>query len=235
MHIPIRNVLLLSLCVLLSSNSLTAQTSETAGWFFLSHSQKLAKKWSYTTDVQLRSSPGFKFFQNILIRPGLLYHITEKQSVGMGYTYFATWDHNETPRTFEPENRIFEQYTLELEFGRLKLNNRFRLEQRFIQQTDEHVFAQRFRHQVQAKIRLNADTAFKKGLYLNLQNEIFLNIQNKEKLNDNFFDQNRPYAGIGYRFTKKIETELGYYHRYQLEKDSRKREPIVQFMLITNL
>ncbi len=212
-----------------------AQTSETAGWFFLSHSQKLAKKWSYMTDVQLRSSPEFKFFQNILLRPGLLYHITDKQSVGIGYTYFATWDHNESPRTFEPENRIFEQYTLELEFGRLKLNNRFRLEQRFIQKTDENVFAQRFRHQVQAKFRLNADTAFKKGWYLNLQNEIFLNIQNKEKLNNNFFDQNRPYAGIGYRFTKKIETELGYYHRYQLEKDSRKREPIVQLMFITNL
>ncbi len=66
-------------------------------------------------------------------------------------------------------------------------------------------------------------------------NEIFLNIQNKEKLNNNFFDQNRPYAGIGYRITRKIETELGYYHRYQLEKDSRKREAIVQLMLITNL
>ena len=212
-----------------------AQTSETAGWFFLSHSHKFAKKWSYMTDVQLRSSPGFEFLQNILIRPGLLYQITEKQSVGIGYTYFATWEHNELPRTFEPENRIFEQYILELEFGRLMLNNRFRLEQRFIQQTSGNVFAQRLRHQVQAKIRLNVDTAFKKGWYLNLQNEIFLNIQNKEKLNNNFFDQNRPYAGIGYRFAKKIETELGYYHRYQLENDSRKKEPIVQFMLITNL
>jgi len=222
-------------CALLSANSVTAQTSEPAGWFFLSHTQKLDKKWSYMTDVQLRSSPGIKYFQNILLRPGLLYQITDKHSLGVGYTYFATWDQNESPHTFEPENRIFEQYTLELEFGRLKLNNRFRLEQRFIQKTKENVFAQRFRHQIQAKIRLNNDTAFKKGWYLNLQNEIFLNIQHKEKLNNNFFDQNRPYLGIGYRFTKKIETELGYYHRYQLEKDSRKREPIVQLMLITNL
>ena len=235
MQIPTRNTLLLIFCALLSAKSITAQTSETAGWFFLSHSQKLDKKWSYTTDVQLRSSPGFKFFQNILVRPGVLYQLTDKQSVGMGYTYFATWDHNELPRTFEPENRIFEQYTLELEFGRLKLNNRFRLEQRFIRKTDENVFAQRFRHQVQAKIRLNADSAFNNGWYLSLQNEIFLNIQNKEKLNGNFFDQNRPYAAMGYRFSKKIETEIGYYHRYQLEKDSRKREPIVQLMVITNL
>lgn len=212
-----------------------AQTSETAGWFFLSHSQKLDKKWSYLSDVQLRSSPGFNFFQNILLRPGLSYHITDQQSVGIGYTYFATWDRNELPSTFEPENRIFEQYILELEFGRLMLNNRFRLEQRFIQKVSENVFAQRLRHQIQAKIRLNADTAFKKGWYLNLQNEIFVNIQHKDKLNNKFFDQNRPYAAIGYRFTKKIETEIGYYYRYQVEKDSRKREPIVQLMVITNL
>ena len=187
------------------------------------------------TDVQLRSSPDFKFFQNILLRLGLLYNITDKQSAGIGYTYFATWDYNESPRTFEPENRIFEQYILQLEFGRLMLNNRLRLEQRFIQKRDGSVFAQRFRHQLQAKFRLNADTDFNRGLYLNLQNELFLNIQHKEKLNNNFLDQNRPYAGIGFRFTKKIETELGYYHRYQLEKDSRKREPIIQCMLISNL
>ena len=214
---------------------MVAQTSEIAGWFFLSHSQKLVKKWSYMTDIQLRSSPGFKYLQNILLRPGLLYKITDNHSVGIGYTYFASWDNNKSPHTFDPENRIFEQYILELELGRLMLNNRFRLEQRFIQKTGENVFAQRFRHQVQAKFRLNSDIAFKKGWYLKLQNEIFLNIQNKENTNNNFFDQNRPYIALGYRFTKKIETEIGYYHRYQLQEDSRKNDPVIQLMVITDL
>ncbi len=231
----IRKELLVILFAFFSAKCLMAQTSEKAGWIFLSHSQKLTKNWSYMMDVQLRSSPEFKFFQNILLRPGLLYNITDKQSAGIGYTYFATWDYNESPRAFEPENRIFEQYIVELEFGRLMLNNRFRLEQRFIQKKDESVFTQRFRHQLQAKIRLNADIAFTKGWYLNLQNELFLNIQHKEKLNNSLVDQNRPYAGIGYRFPKKIETELGYYHRRQLKKDSWKNDPVIQFMLISNL
>ena len=113
--------------------------------FFLSHTQKLNNKWSYIIDVQVRCSPHFKFLQNILLRPGFVYEISKKHSVRIGYTYFASWD--KSPKSFESENRIFEQYTLELEFGRLTLNNRFRLEQRFIKQTVENVFAQRFGHQ----------------------------------------------------------------------------------------
>ncbi len=53
-----------------------------------------------------------------------------------------------------------------------KLNNRFRLEQRFIQTTNENIFAQRFRYQLQARFFITADETFKKGRYINLQNEI---------------------------------------------------------------
>lgn len=90
-HSAIRNALFLFLCALLSPKSLVAQASKTAGWFFLSHSQKLVKKWRYMTDAQLRSSPGLVSFQNVLLRLGWLYHVADKQSVGIGYTYFATW------------------------------------------------------------------------------------------------------------------------------------------------
>ncbi len=100
---------------------------------FLSHTQKLKGKWSYMTDVQVRSNPQFKYLQNVLLRPGLLYRLTDQQSVGIGYTHFATWDRSERPYTFEPENRIVEQYVYTSKAGRLVLNNRLRFEQRFIQ------------------------------------------------------------------------------------------------------
>ena len=187
------------------------------------------------TDVQLRSSSQFKYLQNVLVRPGLLYALTDQQSVGAGYTYFATWEQAEAVETFVPENRIFEQYTHELKKGRLKINNRFRLEQRFIQKTDGDVFAQRFRHQLQARFRLTADSEFKNGLYVNIQNEIFLNVQNQNNINNHFFDQNRPYLGMGYRISKKLEIELGYYHRYQIKEASRLKENVFQLMVITNL
>lgn len=222
------------LITVLSIHQLTAQTNP-SGWFFLSHAQKITGKWSYMTDVQLRSSSSFKYLQNVLIRPGLLYQLTEQQSIGMGYTYFAAWDQSEVPYTFEPENRIFEQYAHKFDSKRFKLNNRFRLEQRFIQTTNGNIFAQRFRHQLQARFFITADENFKKGLYINLQNEIFLNVQHKDKINKNVLDQNRPYAGIGYALNDKIEMEAGFYYRFQIEADARKKENIIQLMLITNL
>ncbi len=59
---------------------------------------------------------------------------------------------------------------------------------------------------------------FSKGWYAGIQNEVFLNAQNKENINDSFFDQNRVYAGLGYRFSKKIDLEAGYMYRYQVEE-----------------
>lgn len=217
------------------SRLVVAQKDESSGWFFLSHSQKINSNWSYMMDIQLRTIPTFRYLKNVLVRPGLIYNINDQHAVGLGYTYFATWDKTKSPHTFEPENRIFEQYTAEIKFGRLKVSNRFRLEQRFIQKTTSTVFAQRFRHQIQAKFRLNGDSSFKKGWYLNLQNEIFLNIQHKEKINDHFIDQNRPYIGIGYRIEKIFELEFGSYYRYQIKADSQTKEQIFQLMIITNL
>lgn len=217
------------------SPNLSAQNSKYSGWLFSSHTQKISGKLSYMTDFQLRSGPKFNYLQNVLLRPGLLYQLTKEQSVGIGYTYFSTWDKSEEPNIFEPENRIFEQYIHKYENGRLYLSNRIRIEQRFIQTEKENVFAQRARHQIQTRFRLSSDTAFEKGFYVNLQNEIFLNIQNKHKLNNNFFDQNRPYLGIGYRINKKIETEIGYYYRFQKMIETDLKENIFQVMIITDL
>jgi hypothetical protein len=217
------------------SIQLHAQPNEVSSWFFLSHTQKLNDKWSYMTDVQLRSSSQFIYLQNVLVRPGVLYKLTDQQSLGVGYTFFATWDRSEMPYSYERDNRIFEQYVHKTTVGRLTLNNRFRIEQRCIQKSEATVFSQRIRHQIQIRFQLLNDPEFKNGLYINIQNEIFLNIQNRDEINNHFFDQNRPYLGFGYRIDKKFEVELGYYHRYQIKEDSRLRENIIQLMVNTDL
>jgi len=54
------------------------------------------------------------------------------------------------------------------------------------------------------------EQAFTKGTFFALQNEVFLNIQNKEFINNSWFDQNRLYIAAGYRFSKKVDIEAGY-------------------------
>ena len=102
-----------------------------------------------------------------------------------------------------------------IKIKKLALAHRFRLEQRFIERQTDNVFAQRLRYFVRGLIPVEKSSgAFTKGMFAGLQNELFLNLQHKEKLNNKVFDQNRAYAFLGYRLKKEIDLELGYLNQY---------------------
>ena len=82
-----------------------------------------------------------------------------------------------------------------MKFGQVSLQNRFRLEQRFIERQIDDIFSQRLRYFARLIVPLaKKEAAFSKGVFAALQNEIFFNIQNKDKLNNSVFDQNRAYG-----------------------------------------
>ena len=64
--------------------------------------------------------------------------------------------------------------------------NRFRLEQRFIETNTTNIFSQRLRYFARAVIPFQKQVTnkFSKGAFFALQEEIFLNLQNKELLNN---------------------------------------------------
>jgi len=41
-----------------------------------------------------------------------------------------------------------------------------------------------------------------------------MNIQNKNNINNSFFDQNRIYGAVGYRVNSKLDLEVGYMNQY---------------------
>ncbi|TDE17396.1 DUF2490 domain-containing protein [Dyadobacter psychrotolerans] len=204
------------------------------GWLFWSHQQKLKKQWQINSDLQVRSAGQAKFVSNLLARAGLGYKLSDKQTILLGYTYFGSWEKENGELLYEPENRIYQQYQLENKFTKIEITNRLRYEQRFINTADQNVFAQRFRHYIQIQIPLISDAEFKKGLYTSIQNEIFLNVQGKNKINHHLYDQNRVYLGLGYRLSEKIEMESGYLFRYQIQEDQNVRNNILQLLLRTS-
>ncbi|RZK56116.1 MAG: DUF2490 domain-containing protein, partial [Pedobacter sp.] len=121
-----------------------------------------------------------------------------------------------TSNTVLTENRIWEQYIFAHKLKSSFVSHRARLEQRFIEQTNgDEIFAQRFRYFVRLMQPLQGKVeVFSKGPFVALQNEVFLNIQNKELLNNSLFDQNRLYIAGGYRFSKHIDLEAGYLNQY---------------------
>ena len=173
------------------------------------NSTKVNEKWGIHFDAQLRSSNDWEHVRNLLIRPGVTYYFNKYNDLTLGYLFTQTYTPGAETIT---ENRAWEQYVHRHKISTVNVSHRLRLEQRFIEKiAADDAFAQRFRYFVRFLIPLKKEVqTFEKGFFAAIQNEVFLNIQNKDKVNGGFFDQNRAYIAGGYRLSKKLDVELGY-------------------------
>lgn len=212
-----------------------AQTeTQYAGWLALSHKQNIAGKWGFLFDAQYRTDKQFSQTSNYFFRPGITYEIVKKQSAGAGYMVFGSYEEEQNNRIFYVENRIWEQYQLKTEIGKSSLSNRLRLEQRFIN-VKNGGFSQRLRYYIRSQVPLvRVDTVFTHGIYAALQNELFVNVQHRERAGNSFLDQNRSYASFGYRFSKKIDVELGYQLVYSKDREGNLRNNVFQLAIYTD-
>jgi hypothetical protein len=214
----------------------SAQTNELTTWGAWFHTQKFSEHWGAAFDAQFRSAHHADYLRNVLLRPSASYYFTKSKRLDLGYAYIATNGRAGGTKTFRPEHRIFEQFIITQKTG---LNNsvthRFRLEQRFQEQTatQPDVFSQRLRYFVRSVIPLNKDAVFTQGAFLALQNEVFTNVQNKDKVNKHLFDQNRAYAAFGYRINKMIDVEAGYLNQYIKQAETYTINHVMQVALYT--
>lgn len=219
--------------ILFCTTHLFAQ-SENGGWIFISHKQSISEKLDIRADFQLRSADKLSYLSGILLRAALSYNLNKQNSIALGYAYLGSWEFEQDSKTSSGEQRIFEQYLKQQSFGKIEGSLRVRLEQRFMQEEGETNFSQRGRIFLSAQIPILANEDFSKGIYTGLQNEFFMNLQKKENVNGSFFDQNRLFASLGYRWNKKIDTEFGYMYWRQKEKQALIKRNIWQVMVTTS-
>lgn len=230
---------LLLLFTFLAPCKLLAQTNQFSGWAALFHTQKFSKHWGASFDGQFRSADQFDYLRNILLRPSVNYYFANNKIGAVGYAYIATDGRNASgASTFRPESRIWEQFIYNHKISRnATLQHRFRLEQRFLGNTsataNDSYFSQRLRYFARAVIPFKSDSVFAKGPFFALQNEVFVNVQNKDKVNKHFFDQNRAYGAIGFRFSKKFDAEVGYLNQYTKQATAYTVNHVVQTAFYT--
>jgi hypothetical protein len=119
------------------------------------------------------------------------------------------------------EHRIWEQFTQTSTIGRVSLQHRYRLEQRFLENYVKSgsdyirsgtLFRNRIRYRALAYIPLNNSSMTDKTLFMNVNNEVFLGFG--QGIGTNILDQNRLQIALGWKFNSKCMIQVGYFNQY---------------------
>lgn len=215
-----KTLTLLSIVVFIHLNTL-AQKNDTGNWFIYFGNQAINKKWNLWNEVQYRNYNFVGDLQQLLLRTGIGYNLTENNNnILLGYAFINSQRYltNNTDKVGTEEHRIYQQFVTRQEFGRIFTQHRYRIEERFF----NNDFQVRFRYFLSVNIPINNKTMTAKTVYASAYNEIFVNGQKP------VFDRNRLYGAIGYVFNKYIRAEVGFMAQ-TLENTNRNQFQIVIF------
>ncbi len=182
--------------------SMNAQKSDTGNWIMLLGNEKINEKFNIHYEVQYRDYAFIGDLNQWLLRTGIGYNITENNNnvlLGYAYVHSHNYDAEENLKQLD-EHRIFQQFITKQKFGRVGINHRYRIEERFLEPKMEV----RFRYQLGVNIPFNNTALVKNTWYANIYDEIFINAKKDA------FDRNRLYGGIGYVINDKLRVEAGF-------------------------
>lgn len=199
-----------------------AQNSDLGNWWIYFGNKQINEKWNWHHEVQYRNYNFAGDLEQLLVRTGIGYNLTpNNNNVLVGYAFI----HNENYTGIDDEkidvneHRIYQQFITRQTFGRFNLQHRYRFEQRFI----EDDFKMRLRYFLSLNVPLNQKEMNDKTTYLSAYNEIFVNTETE------FFDRNRVFAGVGYKFNSSLKFEVGYMNQI-LNNFSRDQFNIMAFV-----
>lgn len=170
-------------------------------WLMYFGTNKVSDQFSIHSEIQYRNHTVAPVNpEQLLLRTGVNYHINGNAIATLGYGYIAGFEFESEQKEAEVvEHRVFEQFISTSFVGRVKLEHRYRLEQRWVNST----YRNRFRYRLMLFVPLNKPKMEKGTLFLGLYDEVFLNDR------PNFFDRNRLYAALGYQFNKATSLQIG--------------------------
>lgn len=201
-----RTLLLLALTFTISNFAQQTGDDQLGSWHMYFGTNKISEKVSIHTEGQLRYYEQAKNFNQLLLRTGLNYHINPNAIVTGGYGYISTdGTFDELPDEDNAiEHRIFEQLILKNKVGQFKFEHRYRLEQRFIRRGDKGDANYSKSNEHRARYRLQVTLPLSDIFFLNVYDEIFLNLQ------DQVYGQNRLYVALGVNVTDNLSVQAGY-------------------------
>lgn len=191
---------LLIILFLINIFSVKSQENNVGNWLIYFGNKDLNSKLNWHHEIQYRNYNLLGELEQLLIRTGLGYNVNEYNNILLGYGFIDSrnifFETNEIIKV--NENRIYQQFISKHAIGKIKVQHRYRFEQRFI----EDDFKLRYRYFLSLNVPLLKGN---EKYYISAYNEIFINSNEV-----NTFDRNRIYGGLGYKLNSNIKLEMGY-------------------------
>jgi hypothetical protein len=205
-------------------NKLCAQNNEVGNWLIYFGNQRINKDWNWWNEVQYRNYNFIGDLRQLVFRTGIGYNLTENNNnvlLGYAFVYSEPYIPGTNKKTSNSNNTIYQQFITRQNFGRVFIQHRYRIEERFFASD----FGMRFRYFLSFNIPLNQKVMDPKAVYLSAYNEIFLRSTNP------VFDQDRIYGAVGYVINNNLRLETGL--MYQIFETENKLQ--FQFVFMNNI
>ena len=207
-------VALLSLLPL-STTATAVDEDQPGGWYMFTFNKDFAEsRFGFLGDVQYRTWDGSGDLEQLLLRGGITYRpnaLPGKYTLGLANITSGQFGDSKQTRT---ENRTYQEAVIAQRVGRKGLlRHRFRFEQRWVNGQD---FRTRFRCALFANVPLNRSDLSPGAFYLALYNEVFINGERNIGGGGevDFYDRNRLYGALGYKFSKAGQIQVGYMQQH---------------------
>jgi hypothetical protein len=190
-------------------------------WFGYFNQSRFSEKWGLWFDAHVRTKEDFtnQLSQGI-IRLGLTHYINDATKLTAGYAYINHFPQDAHKQISQPEHRPWQQIQWHTKYGKKRMMQWIRLEQRFRRKilndstlADGHSFNYKLRYNVLYEVPLSKKGIVPGALSFIANDEIHINF-GKQVIN-NYFDQNRFFIGFKYQINGHDNLQAGYMNLFQ--------------------
>ncbi|AHJ99653.1 DUF2490 domain-containing protein [Hymenobacter swuensis] len=169
------------------------------------------KHWGGYAEAQTRANGLLRQYFYTELKGGVSYDVAKNFTLMLAGGRYSTADYRDlSDGPLNVEKRLWQQLTFTHLAARLKMEHRYRVEQRWFNFRDDVVPAGSFRYRNRLRYRFNAflplnhPTVADKTAFLSVYDEVFFNPRGP------FFERNRVYAGMGYQFDQHWTIQAGW-------------------------
>ncbi len=222
---PVNSIALVFFLLTICSITVKAQDSKVGTWGIVTVvlPGDSSHKWGGYTEFQTRTNNVFSQFQYYEVKAGVSYDIDRNFTALLGtgrYTTFDYMDIGKGPTT--TETRFWEQITSNQFLYRIKLEHRYRVEQRWVNSD----YRNRFRYRLNVFVPLNSTKIEAKTWFISVFDEVFLN----NKVPN--FERNRISAAVGYQFDKSWILQAGWINQYNYSAAAKSDKDNIMLILM---